>query len=146
MGIIDIEFRPKSSQSTIGRIEQGICGKIIHWSEPFALEDSPQCLGYIQMRTIWRKEEEEQTTLLPYWTQLLHEFTPVYARIVKHHECILADTRRQSVKKVCDFISCHVIRCGETFISVIAVNHTEEIEPEASFRWYIYILTTELQP
>ena len=44
MGKIDIEFRSKSSQRTVGCIEQGICGTIIRRSEPFALEDSPERL------------------------------------------------------------------------------------------------------
>ena len=144
MGKIDIEFRSKSSQGTIGCVKQGVCGKIIHRSEPFALEDPPQSLSDIQMRTVWRKKEEEQAPLLPYRTKLLHELAPVYAGIVKHHECILADTHRQSVQKVCDSVSRHVIRCGEALITVVSVNHTEDIEPQASFRWNIYILSTEL--
>lgn len=35
---IDIEFRSKYSERTVGCIEQGICGAIIRRSEPFALE------------------------------------------------------------------------------------------------------------
>ena len=144
MGKIDIEFRSNSRQSSIGCVKQGICGKIIHRSEPFALEYSPQCLCDIQMRTIWREKEKVQASLFPYRPKFLHEFAPVHAGIVKHHECILADTHRQSVKKVCDFISLHVLRCREALILVITVNHTEDIEPEASFRRDIHILSTEL--
>lgn len=144
MGKIDIEFRSKSGQSPIGCVQQGVCGKIIHRSEPFALEDSPQRLCDIQMRTIRREKEEEQATLLPYRTKFLHEFTSVYACIVKHHKCILVDTHRQSIQKVCDFLSRHVLRCGEPIISVVPVDHAEDIEPEASLRRNIYILSTEL--
>ena len=108
MGKIDIEFRTKSSQSTIGCVKQGVCGKIIHRSEPFTLEDSPQSLRDIQMRTVWRKKEEEQTPLFPYRAKFLHELTPVYAGIVKHHECILTDTHRQPVKKVSDLINIYL--------------------------------------
>ena len=143
MGKIDIEFRTKSCQSTIGCVKQGVCGKIIHRSEPFALEYSPQSLSDIQMRTVRWKKEDEQASLFPYRAKFLHEFTPVYAGIVKHHKCIPADTHRQSVKKVRDFVSRHVLGCGEPIISVVSVNHTENIEPEASFRWDIYILSTE---
>ena len=59
MGKIDIEFRSKSGQSSIGCVKQGVCGKIIHRSEPFALEDSPECPGDVEMRGIWRDKEEE---------------------------------------------------------------------------------------
>ena len=143
MGKIDIELRSKSSQSTIGCVKQGVSGKIIHRSEPFALEYSPQCLSDIQMRTVRWKKEDEQASLFPYRAKFLHELTSVYTGIVKHNECIFTDTQRQSVKKVCDFISRHILRCGEAVISVVAVNHTEDIESEASFRWDIYILSTE---
>ena len=121
MGKTDIEFRTKSSQSAICCVKQGVCGKIIHRSEPFALEDSPQCLSDIKMRTVGRKKEDEETLLFPYWAKFLHKFTSVYAGIVKHHECILMDTHRQSVQKVCDSVSCHILRCGEPIISVVSV-------------------------
>ena len=49
MGKFDIVFRTKCSQLSSGRIEQGICGNIIHRSEPFALEYSPQHLCNIQV-------------------------------------------------------------------------------------------------
>ena len=143
MDKIDIEFRTKSSQSTIGCVRQGVCGKIIHRSEPFTLEDSPQSLCDIQMRTVWRKKEEEQASLFPYRAKFLHEFTPVYAGIVKHHECILMDTHRQPVRKVSDPISRHVLRRGEPLVSIVSVHHAEYIEPEASFRCNINVLPTE---
>ena len=62
------------SQRPIGRIKQGVCGKIIHRPEPFVLEDSPQSFGDVQKRTIWRKKEEEQSTFLPYRGNFLISF------------------------------------------------------------------------
>lgn len=69
MGKIDIEFRSKRSQRTVGCIEQGICGAIIRRSEPFALEYSPERLGDIQMWTVRWKEKEKQSSFLPYRTE-----------------------------------------------------------------------------
>ena len=144
MGKIDIEFRSKSGQSSIGCVKQGVYGKIIHRSEPFALEDSPECLSDVEMRAIWRNKEEEQTSLLPYGAKFPHESAPMYARIVKHHKCFLVDTHRQSVKKVCNLFSRHVLHRGKTLIAIVAVNHAEEIEPDTSFRRDIHILSAEL--
>ena len=62
MGKVDIEFRTECSQSSICHIKQGVCGDIIHGLEPFALEDSPKCFGYVKMRTVWRKKEKEKKT------------------------------------------------------------------------------------
>ena len=55
MSKIDIEFRSKTFQSTIGCVKKGVCGKIIHRPEPFAVEDAPHSLSYIQVWAVWRK-------------------------------------------------------------------------------------------
>lgn len=144
MGEINIEFGPNCSQCSISSVKQGFCGKIIYRPKPFALKNSPQRLCNIQMRTVWRKKKEKQAPLLPYWTKFPHKFTSVYARIVKHHKCILSCTQRQSIKEVCDSFSRHILRCGESLISVVTVYHAEYIESEASFRRYTHILSTKL--
>ncbi len=94
MGKIDIEFSSRRSQRTVCCIEQGICGAIIRRSEPFALEDSPERLGYIQMWTVRWKEKEIQPTLLPYRTEFPHEFAYVDACIVKDNKSVFTVTER----------------------------------------------------
>jgi len=96
MGKVDIEFRAESSQNSICRIKQRVCRDIIHGPEPFALEDSPQRLCDVKMRTVWRKKEKEQAALLPYRTKFPHELAPVYACVVKHNKCVLVDAERKS--------------------------------------------------
>lgn len=143
MGKIDIEFGPNCRQCTVGCIKQGICGAIIRRSEPFALEDSPERLGDVQMRTIGREEKEIQTSLLPYRTKFFDEFASVNACIVKDDKRVLAYTERKPVKEVCDFVGGHILGSRESFISVIAVYHAENIEPQTSFGWNINLLTAE---
>ena len=92
MGKIDIELRSKCCQSTVGCIEQGICGAIIRRSEPFAFEDSPERLGDIQMWTVRWEEEEIQSTFLPYRTEFPHKFASVDACIVKDNKSVFTDT------------------------------------------------------
>lgn len=144
MGKIDIEFRSKRSQRTVGCIEQGICGAIIRRSEPFALEDSPERLGDIQMRTVRWEEKEIQSTFLPYRTEFPHELASVDACIVKDNKSVLADTERKSVNKVGNLVCGHVLSCGESIISIVAVYHAENIESQISFGRDIDILTAEL--
>lgn len=144
MGKFDFQLRTECRQSSIGGIQQGICGEIIHRSEPFALEDPPQGLCDIQMRTIWREKEDEQAPLLPDWAKLPHESASVYAGVVKYNECIPADTHRQPVKKVSNLLCGYVLSSREPLVSIVAVNHSEDIEPEASFRKDVDILSTEL--
>ena len=144
MGKVDIEFRAESSQSSICRIKQRVCRDIIHWPEPFALEDSPQRLCDVKMRTVWRKKEKEQAALLPYRTKFPHELAPVYACVVKHNKCVLVDAERKPVNKVRNLVGGHILGGRESLIPVIAVYHAENIEPQPSFGGDIYILTAKL--
>ncbi len=144
MGKVDIEFRAESSQSSICRIKQRVCRDIIHGSEPFALEDSPQRLCDVKMRTVWRKKEKEQAALLPYRTKFPHELAPVYACVVKHNKCVLVDAERKPVNKVRNLVGGHILGGRESLIPVIAVYHAENIEPQPSFGGDIYILTAKL--
>ena len=144
MGKIDIEFRSKRSQRTVGCIEQGICGAIIRRSEPFALEDSPERLGDIQMRAVRREEKEIQSTFLPYRTEFPHELASMDACIVKDNKSVFTDSERKSVNKIGNLVGGHVLSCGESFIPIVAVNHAENVESQTSFRWDIDILTAEL--
>lgn len=144
MGKIDIEFRSKRSQRTVGCIEQGICGAIIRRSEPFALEDSPERLGDIQMRAVRWEEKEIQSTFLPYRTEFPHELASMDACIVKDNKSVFTDSERKSVNKIGNLVGGHVLSCGESFIPIVAVNHAENVESQTSFRWDIDILTAEL--
>ena len=144
MGKVDIEFRAESSQNSICRIKQRVCRDIIHGPEPFALEDSPQRLCDVKMRTVWRKKEKEQAALLPYRTKFPHELAPVYACVVKHNKCVLVDAERKPVNKVRNLVGGHILGGRESLIPVIAVYHAENIEPQPSFGGDIYILTAKL--
>ena len=144
MGKIDIEFRSNRSQRTVGCREQGIFGAIIRRSEPFALEDSPEGLGYIQMWTVRWEEKEKQSTFLPYRREFTHELASVNACIVKDNKRVFTDTEGKAVKKVSNLVSGHILSCGESVISIVAVYHAENIESRPSFRWNTDILTAEL--
>lgn len=144
MGKINIEFSPESRQRSVGRIHQGVCGSIIHRSEPFAFEYSPQSLGNIQVRTIWRQEKQEQSSFLPYRSKFGNEFSTMDTCIVQNNKSILLDFEGKAVKKVCDLIGCNAFGGREAFITVITVYHSKNVEPIASLGGYIDILTGEL--
>lgn len=144
MGKIDIEFRSDSCQRSVSGVEQRVCGGIIRRSEPFALEYAPQCFGNVQMRTVWRKEEEEQSTFLPNRPKFLEQIPTVDAGVVEDNKRILFDTERKSVKEVRYFVGSDAFACGKTIIAVVAVNHAENIEAVTSLGRYEDILTAEL--
>lgn len=144
MGKIDIEFRSHCRQCSIGCVEQIICGNIIYRSKPFAFEYAPQCLGDVQMRAVWRKKKEEQTTFLPYRPKFLEQLSPMYARIVKNHKRFFLDTHGHPVKEIRDLVGSDAFICEKTFIAVIAVNHAKDIESVSSLGRDKDILTAEL--
>ena len=84
--IIDPVSVSNSVQNLVGGIEECACVNIMAWLDPFCFEDSPQCLGNIQMRRVWREVEYIETALSPFLNHLLHPATSVYARIVKNDE------------------------------------------------------------
>ena len=145
MGKIDIEFRSKSGQRSIGCIKQRVCGEIIHRSEPFALENSPQSLRYIQMRAVRWEKEEEQAALLPYRAKFLHELAPVHTRIVQHHKCIPAGTHRQSVNKVClrtfPYTSISRANADKKDLKVLSLASLPEACCQASFAFFTLCLS-----
>ena len=144
MGKIDKEFRPESSQRSVGSVKQGVCGCIIRWAEPFSFEYAPQCFCYIQMRTVRWQEKEEKTSLLPDRSEFGNEFTAMNARIVQNYKRVFLNTERKAVKEISNLISCYAFGCAKSFVAVIAVNHAEYVEPIPSLGRYVYILIREL--
>lgn len=144
MGKVDIKFRPNCRQRPICGVEQRVCRDIIRRSEPFALKYAPQGFGNVQMRTIRRKEEEEQSSFFPYWSEFPEKLSTMNARVVKDDESIFLDAERKPVKEVRDFIGCDALTCGEAVIAVVAVNHAKNVETITSLRRDENILTAEL--
>lgn len=144
MGKIDIKFRSDCRQRSVCGVKQRICGEIIRRSEPFALEYAPQCFGDVQMRTIRREKEQEQSTFFPYRSKFPEQFSAVDACVVKNKKCILFDAERKSVKEIGNLIGCDAVSGGKTVIAIIAVYHAEDVEALSSLRRYEDILTAEL--
>lgn len=144
MGKIDIEFRPESSERSVGGVKQGVCGCIIRRAEPFAFEYSPQCLCYIQMRTVRRQEKEVKTTFLPYRSEFRNEFTAMDTCIVQNHKRIFLNSERKTVKEISNLISRYAFGGAEAFIAVVAVDHAKNVEPIPPLGGYIDVLTGEL--
>lgn len=136
MGKIDTKFRTESRQCSVGCVKQGVRGYIIRRSEPFALEYAPQCLGYIQMRTIWWLEKEEKTSFFPYGSEFGNEFATMYTCIVQYNKGVFPYAEGKTVKEVCDLIGCDTLGGTEPLISVGSVNHAENVEFVATPGWY----------
>lgn len=144
MGKIYIEFRTNCRQGSISGIHQGLCGEIIRRPEPFALEDTPQCLSNVEMRAVWWQKEQKKTTLLPYRSEFGNELGPMYLGIVQNNECFLTNAKGKPVEKVGNLVCRYAFACGESIITVVSVNHAEDVESVAFLRGDKNILTREL--
>ena len=118
-----------SANAPVGGIEKHVRTHIVLRSYPFSFQYSPKCFCNVQMWGIWRKEEEEESSVFPYRPEFLYPPVPVHRGIVKHDEGILADTKGKVIKKT-DYLLCrHPLSSGESFISVVTGYHTEDVEP-----------------
>lgn len=144
MGKIDNEFISDCRQSSICSIEQGICGDIVRWPEPFPFEYAPQRFGNVEMWAVWRQEEKEQSPFLPYRSEFSDEFPAMNAGIVKDNKSVFFNTKRKSVEKVRNFIRSNAFLSRKALMAVVPVNHPEDIEPMRPLGRNKDILTAEL--
>ncbi len=119
---------PDSRQRPIDSIEQCLLGYIVLWPNPFAFQYPPQRFGNVQMWRIWRKIKKEEPTVLPNAAQFLYFFIPMHTRIIQHNECVLLYPKREAIEKVNDLIRVNTFGGRESFIPVITVYHSEEID------------------
>ena len=115
-------------QSPIGGIEKHFRSYIILWSYPLAFENTPKCLRNIQLRRIWRQKKEKKSSLFPYGTEFLYLLIPMYRGVVKDNKCIHFQVERYFIKETYHFVSSHLFERSETFIAVVAINHSKDIE------------------
>ena len=115
-------------QSPIGGIEKHVRSYIILWSYPLAFENTPKCLRNIQLRRIWRQKKEKKSSLFPYGTEFLYLLIPMYRGVVKDNKCIHFQVERYFIKETYHFVGSHLFERSETFIAVVAINHSKDIE------------------
>ena len=58
--ILNIQSFSYVSQRPVGDIEKHVRTFVILRPYPFSFQDSPECLCNVQMRGVWRKEEDEK--------------------------------------------------------------------------------------
>ena len=131
-------------QSPIGGIEKHVRSYIILWSYPLAFENTPKCLRNIQLRRIWRQKKEKKSSLFPYGTELLYLLIPMYRGVVKDNKCIHFQVERYFIKETYHFVGSHLFERSETFIAVVAINHSKVIESCNPLRGDINILPLQL--
>lgn len=126
--IIDPVSVSNSVQNLVGGIEECACVNIMAWLDPFCFEDSPQCLGNIQMRRVWREVEYIETALSPFLNHLLHPATCVDARIVKNDEGRSCNCQREFVDKIRHILSLYTLTACKAMIDIVPAYHAENIE------------------
>ena len=92
---INFQVHPHVCQTPIYCIKELILIKIIFWVKPFLFQFSPKGFGNIQVRTVRRKEEQEQSSLLPVRYPFLNDFAFMYSGIIQYYKCCFAYFKRQ---------------------------------------------------
>ena len=109
------------SQRPVGGIEKHVRTFVILWSYPLPFQDSPERFSNVQMRGVWRKEEDEESSLFPYRPEFLDPPVAVYGSIVKHYKGVLSDAEGKIIKETDNLICRHPLCSGESFILIARV-------------------------
>lgn len=144
MSKVDNEFIPDCRQCSVCSIEQGVRGCIVPRSKPFTFEYAPQRLGYVEMRAVWRQEEKEQSTFLPYRPEFCDELPSMNTGVVKDNKSVFFNTEGKSVEKVRNLVRSDALLSGKALIAIVPVDHSEDIEPMCPLGRDEDILTAEL--
>lgn len=106
---LNIQSFSHVSQRPVGGIEKHVRTFVILWSYPLPFQDSPKRFCNVQMWGVWRKEEDKEAPLLPYWPEFrfTHAFTdtklisvcaPAFAA---ERPSAFRRTARQRIRKQC---------------------------------------------
>lgn len=126
--VVNPQAIPDVGQRPVGGIEERVRTCIVLWPYPFPFQYSPECFRDVQMWGVWRKEEDEETSLLPNWPEFLDPSVAMDGCIVKHHKGVFTDAERKIVKETNYLVCCHSLCSGEPFILVVPGYHSEDIE------------------
>ena len=126
--ILNIQSLSYVSQRPVGGIEKHVRTCVILWSYPLPFQDSPKRFGNVQMWGVWRKEEDKEAPLLPYWPEFLNPSVSVYGSIVKHYKGVLSDAEGKIIKETDNLICRHSLCSGESFILIVTGYHTKDVK------------------
>ena len=117
------------TQNLTGSLVQNLLAAVMFWTKPLGLEHSPDCLGYVEMGAVGRKEENIETSFLPLLDLLCHFSFAMNGCVVKH------DERRSGYPfgEFIEIIGKHGTIYGfygiEANILTCRRHHAEDIEP-----------------
>ena len=126
--IANVQTFPDVRQWPVGGIEKHVCTFIVLWPYPLPFQYSPERFGNVQMRGVWRKEENKEASLLPYWPEFLNPSVSVYGSIVKHYKGVLSDAEGKVIKETDNLICRHSLCSGESFILVVTGYHAKDVK------------------
>lgn len=132
------------TQNLTGSLVQNLLAAVMFGTKPLCLEHSPDCLGYVEMRAVWRKEENIETSPFPLIDLPCHLSLAVDGCIVKHDERRPYYLFGESIKIVGKHRSVYGFHGIEAKILTCRSHHTEDIEPLLLLYRYADILFGEL--
>ena len=144
MSVFNEQSFSNRRQCSVGGIEKRVCTHIVQWSDPFALQYSPESFGNIQMWGIRRQIEKEKSSFFPDRPPLPYFMIAVDGGIVKYDKGVLTHMERECVEKADNLVCGNALRSGETLIIVLSVNHSEDVESCRSLGRDTYILSGQL--
>ena len=144
MRIVYFQISPDCRQGPVRGIEERVRAGIVLWPEPLSFHYPPKGLDNVQVRGIGRDVEKKEPSFFPDRAHLPNFCIPMHAGIVEHDKGLFVDSEGILFEKINDFLGINGLTRAETLEAVVAVNHSKDIEPFGSFRWYIYVFSRKL--
>ena len=131
-------------QSSIGGIEKHVRSLVILRSYPLAFQNAPKCFCNIQLWRVGRQEKEKKSSLLPNGTEFLNLLVSMYRGVVKNDKSVHFQVERELIKETEDLVCRHLLKCCESLITVVTVNHSKYVETCHPLRRHVNILPSQL--
>lgn len=129
LAIIDRIHCPDAIQDSMGSIKKSMRVNIMGRLEPFGFEDSPQGLGDVKMRRVWREEKDIKASFFPFVNRLLHLTSGMDTCIVENDEGRSCNCQREVIDKIRHILGLDTLTACKTVIDIVPAYHAENIEP-----------------
>lgn len=110
---------------------------------PFPLHNSPKSFSDVEVWGIGREIEYVETPVLPSLKAVLYLAALVYGGVVENHNGLFRDSEGEVFHEFDKLVGVYVFGGREAVVSIVAVYHSEDVEPAALVNRHTEILIFE---
>lgn len=97
---VDAIVSSQCPQRPVDSVKEVVGRDAVGWLDPLAFQHTPESFRDVEMRGIRWQEEKKKSSLLPYFSHLLHKFAAMHLCIVQHDEGVSLHREGKFVKEI----------------------------------------------